>query len=78
MTLYTSCPIDYDGFGTHSVRVVGVDSSGRDVRKVEIMTRHLDWQRNRYYSGGIYLVVNQDDLDKLVAHKLIKVTEDEC
>jgi len=50
LTRFTTAPVEYDGFGTRTVRVIGRDN-GRDVREVEIDERHLAWQETRYGSG---------------------------
>lgn len=58
---WTTAPVDYDGFGTRTVRIAGYDSRSRPVRLVETPTEHVDWQRHRYWSGAIYLVVHSEE-----------------
>jgi hypothetical protein len=48
---YTNAPECYDSFGTRTVRVIGQDGRGRDVREVEIASEHVEWHRGRYASG---------------------------
>lgn len=48
---YTTAPEDYDGFGTYTVKVVAKDKRDRDIRMVETPAAHVNWQRNRYFSG---------------------------
>lgn len=50
-TRYTTAPVDYDGFGTQTERVVGRDKRGQDIREVVIQGDHLQWQSMRYGSG---------------------------
>lgn len=56
---YTTAPADYDGFGTTTIGVVG-RTAGRTVRHVRTPAAHTDWQRNRYWSGAIYLVATAE------------------
>lgn len=52
LTLYTAAPLDYDGFSTVTVRVVGRDNRrGNPVREVMMQRRDYDWQTTRYDSG---------------------------
>lgn len=60
---YTDAPTDYDGFRTHTIRIVG-KLCGKEVRLVETPTEHVNWQRARYASG-MYLSANQDEWEKL-------------
>lgn len=54
---YTTAPEEYDGFGTELIAEIGrMKKGGTTVRLVATPAEHLDWQRNRYYSGGIYFV----------------------
>lgn len=71
---YTTCPVDYDGFGTETIRVVGRCGKGLPVRLVSTPLEHAEWQRNRYYSGGIYLVADALRWQELVDYKLVDVT----
>jgi hypothetical protein len=48
---YTLAPPNYDGFGTNSIAILGV-CQGRELRQVEILPEHLEWQENRYWSGN--------------------------
>lgn len=70
---YTSAPPDYDGFGTLTVReCAGVlKSSGKVVREVRTPAEHVDWQRNRYYSGGIYATFTPAEFAQAVEYKLV-------
>ena len=52
-TTYTNAPVDYDGFGTRTVKVVGKTANG-PVRKVETLDEHVEWQRSRYESGPFF------------------------
>jgi hypothetical protein len=61
MTLYTDAPVDYDGFGTTTIIVVGKTRRG-DVRHVDVAPDHLRWQEGRYGSGG-YFCGSLSDLD---------------
>jgi hypothetical protein len=49
--IYTTAPVDYDGFGTTTIGVFGLDRRGREIRGVKAVPRHADWQRQRYGSG---------------------------
>ncbi len=62
VTTYTTAPETYDGFGTETVApVAGHTSRGTPVRRVETPAVHAEWQRQRYYSGVIYLVATEED-----------------
>ena len=51
--LLTSAPEVYDGFGTATVAVLGVDTfSKHPVRAVSVDTQHYGWQVTRYQSGN--------------------------
>ena len=61
---YTDAPDAYDGFGTHTLAIVGSVRSpmgSRPLRKVETPGEHARWQRYRYASGG-YLYADCDAL----------------
>jgi len=75
---YTTCPVEYDGFGTETVRVAGTTKNGQTVREVSIAAEHYDWQLHRYYSGGIYLNKDLQDFRRLVVAELIVEAKDEC
>lgn len=62
---YTTAPADYDGFGTAGVDVGTM--AGRTVRRVVTPAEHYGWQRDRYRSGGIYLVTDREGWDERVA-----------
>ena len=49
-TMYTTAPVDYDGFGTQTWFDAGTDN-GRPTRCVEVEIQHEEWQRGRYFSG---------------------------
>jgi hypothetical protein len=52
LSLFTAAPLDYDGFSTVTVRVVGRDNRrGNPVREVTMHRRDYDWQTARYDSG---------------------------
>lgn len=62
VTTYTTAPETYDGFGTQTVDpAAGRLKGGTEVRRVETPAVHADWQRNRYFSGAIYLVASEDE-----------------
>ena len=64
---YTTAPEEYDGFGTELIAEIGrMKKGGTTVRLVATPAEHLDWQRNRYYSGGIYFVGDFDAWKKLL------------
>jgi hypothetical protein len=71
---YTSAPESYDGFGTRTVRIAGYDKRDRPIRLVETPDEHAEWQRNRYYSGAVYLVVSETEWRKLVDLELVTET----
>jgi hypothetical protein len=71
VVFYTSCPIDYDGFGTVDTGAVAFDGRGREIRRVLIAPQHYDWQINRYYSGAIYFNAGPDDFRKSLDYGLI-------
>ena len=50
MLTYTTAPEVYDGFGTTTIRIIGL-FDGKPVRLVETPPEHVDWQRCRYASG---------------------------
>lgn len=57
VVVVTDAPKDYDGFGTINVYkfASNVDIDGQitrgDARMVLVVRDHLEWQRNRYFSG---------------------------
>lgn len=57
---YTTASPTYDGFGTKTIETIGKNKDGKDIRKVSTPKRHLDWQRNRYLSGGHFAASEQD------------------
>ncbi len=63
VSTWTTAPASYDGFGTERIAVVGITKRGREVWEVHTPTAHIAWQRGRYYSGGVYVVIlTADDL----------------
>ena len=70
---YTTCPESYDGFGTCTVRVAGTDGRGKKIRLVETPEQHVEWQRQRYYSGGIYMAVDEPEFAKLVTYGIVEI-----
>ena len=50
VSTYTTAPVDYDGFGTETVAVVGTFDK-KPLRHVETPVEHVEWQRMRYGSG---------------------------
>lgn len=75
-TTYTSAPPDYDGFGTVTVRdCAGVLKSGKVLREVATPAEHVEWQRNRYYSGGIYATFTPVQFEQAVEYKLVAPAE---
>lgn len=72
---YTTAPEDYDGFGTRTVRVAGA-MRGKSVREVQTPARQSEWQRQRYYSGGIYLVADPHKWGELVAYGIAEAADD--
>lgn len=64
-TRYTTAPATYDGFGTRTLRIVGVDKAHRAVREVRIDDEHLGWQETRYASGGYYTQTDPGPLSRL-------------
>lgn len=68
---YTTAPTDYDGFGTKGEVVASPRKGGPPVRRVATPEEHVAWQRQRYYSGAIYIVADQAEYDKLVAAGLV-------
>lgn len=76
MRTWTTAPESYDGFGTETVRVAGTDRRGREVREVETPAAHVEWQRQRYCSGAIYMVADAREWAKLVEAKLVEVADE--
>ncbi len=70
---YTDAPVDYDGFGTRTLRVVGTGPRG-SVRLVETPDLHLEWQRARYASG-MYLSASESEIGRLTSgsHPLVRL-----
>lgn len=65
---YTSAPIDYDGFSTTTLAVVGrCLRSGNPIRKVSTDQRDLDWQTGRYASGLCRYTSDRVKLEDYVA-----------
>lgn len=62
---YTTAEEAYDGFGTQTVEAGRYEAKGKSIRKVEIVDRHLDWQRARYASG-LHLCVPESELPDLL------------
>lgn len=74
MQTWTTAPEAYDGFGTKRIRVVGVDKNGSEVWEVTTPREHVQWQRDRYYSGGVYIVVmTASDLQDRIDFGLVVV-----
>ena len=51
---YTTAPVDYDGFGTETLEIIGTWDGGLSsgfVRRVSTPSEHITWQRARYESG---------------------------
>ena len=74
---YTTAPESYDGFGTKTARIAGADKRGREVRLVETPDAYVEWQRNRYHSGAVYMVVDEVEWQKLVSYGLATETEED-
>ena len=69
---YTTAPVDYDWFGTHTLRIVAKNKKGQEIREVLSDPAHVKAQRQRYGSG-LHLAVEETEYDKLVAYKLVEV-----
>jgi hypothetical protein len=68
---YTTAPESYDGFGTRTVdAVVGRLKGGTEVRRVETPSEHVNWQRQRYHSGAIFLVANEQEWKEHIEYGL--------
>ena len=52
ISLWTTAPADYDGFGTFKIELAG-DLHGKPVRRVLVDPRHIGWQMGRYSSGAL-------------------------
>lgn len=51
--VFTSAPVDFDGFGTQTLAAnAGTDHRGIVLRKVAIRPEHYEWQTVRYGSGS--------------------------
>ena len=59
-TIYTDCPLAFDGFSTRTVAVIGQTRNG-PLRKVECDQRDFDWQVSRYQSGGVFECGRDDE-----------------
>lgn len=68
---YTTAPVDYDWFGTHTVALVAVDNRGKTIRKVKGPASRVGDQRGRYMSG-LHMAVDEAEFKKLVAYKLVQ------
>jgi hypothetical protein len=70
---YTTAPVDYDWFGTETVKVVGKDKRGKVIRQVSSDPNRAEAQRGRYMSG-LHMAVDEAEWTKLVNYKLVEVT----
>jgi hypothetical protein len=76
VTIWTTAPESYDGFGTETVRIAGHRVNGRrSVREVTTPAVHAEWQRQRYYSGAIYMVADEAEWKKLIDCGLVEVED---
>lgn len=75
-TVYTTAPIEYDGFSTRTVaEVAGRDkSSGKVYRQVEIKDEHFEWQTSRYASG-MHAAHSPDSFAELVEYGLVETDQ---
>ena len=48
---YTTAPVEYDGFGTLTICVVGILDGKKPVRKISCQAQHVRWQEARNGSG---------------------------
>lgn len=71
VTLYTASPKDYDYSYTDHVGFVGVNQSGRLVRRVAIREDRVSYQCGRY-SSGLFTAINHEEFVKQVQCGLIK------
>jgi hypothetical protein len=63
----TTAPADYDGLGTEHQATLGTNQRTKEVyRRVAITRDQLEWQENRYFSGG-YVVFELGKWLQLVA-----------
>lgn len=69
-TTFTSAPEDYDGFGTTTIRVAGINRRGQSVREVETPDSAVEWQRMRYGSG-LHLAASVEEFAKLVRYGFV-------
>ena len=69
IALHTDAPVDFDGFSTRTVKVVGKNEKGRDVRLIEILKRDYDWQTMRYSSGMFIFYTNE----KVTLEQIVKL-----
>lgn len=53
VTFYTTATESYDGFGTKTLELTDwADSRGKQVRKIAIPQKAIEWQKGRNVSGG--------------------------
>lgn len=76
---YTTAPADYDYPYTKTVGVLagrtkplGSGSTSKIVRKVETLETHVEYQRDRYASGGIYMTVDEAEWAKRETYGLVE------
>lgn len=70
---YTTAPVDYDWFGTHTLEeCVGTASNSKPIRKVAGPSDRVESQRGRYGSG-CHMAVDEVEWNKLVNYKLVKL-----
>ena len=48
---YTTAPVEYDGFQTVTVRIVGMLDGKKPVREICCQAEHVRWQEQRNGSG---------------------------
>ena len=74
----TDAPLAYDGFGTITTTVLGVDKDDKIWRVVRTPSEHLTWQRMRYASGSnVVLGIHQvDDIAHLMRHQAVEDSGD--
>ena len=61
---YTTAPVSYDGFGTHTIESTDWYAGDKQFRKVSIPIKAKDWQLNRYSSGGNIAFHSEEDFNK--------------
>jgi hypothetical protein len=68
--IYTTAPVDYDGHGTVTQGIYGLDGRGREIRIAHAKAVHASWQRQRYASG-LHMAADTMKIGELERHGLI-------